>query len=129
MALSELFESLPAPTIHDQCSDEAGELIQCVLTSGVDGFRTNLFTYQKETIASMIQQELHPGSDTDPLYLPLQSILDQSTFYFNPITLDVSQRPPLTAQCHGGILCEDMGTGKTCMLLGRIQTLAQSSGD
>ncbi len=121
--LSDLYDSLPSPKIdYSRCSQETVNLIDKVLSSsGIKFLKSSLFQYQKETVAKMIQQELHPGSDIDPLYLPLLSIIDHNTFYFQPTTIEVLRYPPLMAQCHGGILSEELGSGKTCMLLGKTR--------
>lgn len=61
---------------------------------------------------------MHPGCAPNPLYIPLRNLLDGSLFYFQPTTLDISGDVPLTALPYGGILSEELGSGKTCIILG-----------
>jgi hypothetical protein len=82
------------------------------------GMKSRLHHYQKESVAKMLQKELHPGSAVDALYVPLRNLLTRETFYFQPTSMEVTCIPPLMAQPYGGILSEELGSGKTCMLLG-----------
>ena len=66
-----------------------------------------------------MQRELQPGVIPDPLYVPIHGI-DGSNFYFQPATMEVVHDRPTVAQTRGGILCEELGTGKTVMSLALI---------
>lgn len=67
----------------------------------------------------MIQRELQPGVIPDPLYVPVYG-LNNSVFYFQPATMELLREYPTVAQTRGGILCEELGTGKTVMSLALI---------
>lgn len=79
-----------------------------------------LYGYQRRTVARMLQQELDPGLAPDPLYIPIHDIHNVMTYYMQPSTMEVLSECPLRSQARGGILCEEMGTGKTCIVLGLI---------
>ena len=84
-----------------------------------------LYAYQRRTVARMMQQELNPGIAPDPLYVTIHGIqLEGSskskTFYLQPSTMEILSECPMRSQAKGGILCEEMGTGKTCIVLGLI---------
>lgn len=83
--------------------------------------RSTLFPYQRRTLARMLQQEISPKTAPDPTYVPIRSITDSSaTFYLCPTTLEVRSKPEHYAQTRGGILCEEMGSGKTIITLSLI---------
>lgn len=85
----------------------------------IRGLRSDLYEYQRQSVAVMIEKELSKQPVQDPLYIPISSI-DGERFYFQPPTLTVSRECPTVARCKGGILCEELGTGKTVMILGLI---------
>lgn len=72
------------------------------------GMRSQLYTYQRRSVAAMLQKELDPRDVPDPLYIPLKTI-DGKEFYLQPGTMEVLQERPMTAPCRGGILCEELG--------------------
>lgn len=67
----------------------------------------------------MIQKEMDLQDVPDPLYIPIKTIHDE-VFYIQPGTTEVLREVPMSATCRGGILCEELGTGKTVMMLGLI---------
>jgi SNF2-related domain len=82
-----------------------------------------LYAYQRRTVARMLQQELDPGVAPDPLYIPIHGVQLEGcnrVFYLQPSTMEILSECPLRAQAKGGILCEEMGTGKTCIVLALI---------
>jgi hypothetical protein len=79
-----------------------------------------LYAYQRRTVARMLQQELDPGVAPDPLYIPIHGVHDVKTFYLQPSNMEILRELPMRSQARGGILCEEMGTGKTCIVLGLI---------
>ncbi|KAH9928097.1 uncharacterized protein B0H18DRAFT_954095 [Fomitopsis serialis] len=81
--------------------------------------RSKLWSYQKETVATMLAWELEPSSVADPLYIPITGI-DGAVFHLQPETYEILQECPRVVQTRGGILCEELGTGKTIMTLGLI---------
>ncbi|KZT69833.1 hypothetical protein DAEQUDRAFT_726146 [Daedalea quercina L-15889] len=91
----------------------------------IPGMRSKLYPYQTETVSTMLAWELEPSSVADPLYMPVTGI-DGAVYYLQPETFELLQECPRVVQTRGGILCEELGTGKTIMTLGLIlATLSQ----
>ncbi|KAG1728635.1 SNF2 family N-terminal domain-containing protein, partial [Suillus paluster] len=85
----------------------------------IRGLRSALYEYQRQSVAVMIEKELSNQPVQDPLYIPISS-MDGKCFYFQPSTLSAARECPTVARCKGGILCEELGTGKTVMILGLV---------
>ncbi|KAI0086370.1 SNF2 family N-terminal domain-containing protein [Irpex rosettiformis] len=118
----EIYNTLPSPVLrtfdHKYFSD-VNSLTDAILRQSIVGLRTNLYSYQCRSVAFMAQQELHPGSSTDPLYVRVQG-LDDRSFFVQPGTLEVLENSPMAIRTPGGILCEELGTGKTVIILALI---------
>ncbi|KAG2131300.1 uncharacterized protein EDB93DRAFT_1178490 [Suillus bovinus] len=85
----------------------------------IRGLRSTLYEYQRQSVAVMIEKELSNQPVQDPLYIPISNMHGER-FYFQPSILTVVRECPTVARCKGGILCEELGTGKTVMVLGLI---------
>ncbi|KAJ3513156.1 hypothetical protein NMY22_g15127 [Coprinellus aureogranulatus] len=83
------------------------------------GLRSKLYRYQRRSVAAMLHQELNEQDVPDPLYIPVTTV-DGKTFFFQPGTMEVLLERPQVAPCRGGILCEELGTGKTVMIISLI---------
>jgi hypothetical protein len=115
--LSAIFNSLPSPKPDLQLSQLAPPLIRTMLESvleddGVPGLKSQLYHYQRESVWKMLQRELIPQKRRDPQlrkWIGPTGILgwiniDDMTFWRDQQFVD---------DIPGGILCEEMGTGKT----------------
>jgi hypothetical protein len=89
------------------------QLAKRVFYSGhVHGLRSTLFTYQRETVATMLCHEMDGISIPDPLYVPLSPLPDLNQypcFYIQPSTLEILRDRPRISMPRGGILCEELG--------------------
>ncbi|KIM48685.1 hypothetical protein M413DRAFT_437870 [Hebeloma cylindrosporum] len=83
------------------------------------GMRSTLYRYQRRSVASMLQKELDTRDVPDPLFIQVKSV-DDKIFYVQPGTLEILKERPMITPCRGGILCEELGTGKTVMMLSLI---------
>ncbi|EJD53122.1 hypothetical protein AURDEDRAFT_81353 [Auricularia subglabra TFB-10046 SS5] len=110
--LSEIFSQLPSPEMLDE------DMV--TLTLSLSGLTSTLYRYQKETLRRMHQQEMDGRVIPDPTYLAVHSIETGTTFYLQPSTMTVRRAVPVFSQKRSGILCEDMGSGKTVVLLALI---------
>ncbi|THH11563.1 hypothetical protein EW146_g8002 [Bondarzewia mesenterica] len=129
--LAEIYSQLPSPytSSSSQLKNGSDSISTCLTLSGpsVKGLRSRLYQYQRETVSAMLHKELGLLNMPDPLYLPLRD-MDQHVLYLQPNTMDILQQCPTVAEGRGGILCEELGTGKTVMALALIlHTLDQLS--
>ncbi|KAJ3554063.1 hypothetical protein NM688_g3299 [Phlebia brevispora] len=120
--LAEVYNSLPSPSIHN---NHKNILINKILnkTSRFSRMRTTLYGYQHRSVAAMVERELHPGMMPDPLFVPVHRVegaAGQETFFLQPATMEILRERPSVMQIRGGILCEELGTGKTVMTLALI---------
>jgi DNA repair protein RAD5 len=105
-----------------------------------DTFRMDLRKYQKQALFWMVSKEkdesldgkedsMHPlweeyqWPTQDAENQPLLAIEDQTMFYVNPYSGELSLEFPRQEQnCLGGILADEMGLGKTIEMLSLIHT-------
>ncbi|KAI0823521.1 P-loop containing nucleoside triphosphate hydrolase protein [Trametes gibbosa] len=105
-SLLDIYNALPSPSATP--------------TKGrIPGLRTNLYNYQRRSVATMIARETNPGTIEHPLYVPMKG-LDGRVFYMQPATMEILSELPRVSAVRGGILCEELGTGKTIMILSLI---------
>ena len=126
--LSTLFNSLPSPKPDPAIVERAPPIVRDLLESvleddGVPGFRSQLYHYQRESVWKMLQRELVPQKRSDPrlrkwvgpTHVMSWINIDDMTFFRHPQFVD---------DIPGGILCEEMGTGKTVPLIPLILLMA-----
>ncbi|KAI0332592.1 hypothetical protein GY45DRAFT_1369061 [Cubamyces sp. BRFM 1775] len=104
--LLDIYNSLPSPSAPPIQED-------------IPGLRSRLYDYQRRSVATMVARETNPGSIEHPLYVPIQGI-DGKLFYMQPATMEILSELPRVSAVPGGILCEELGTGKTIMILSLI---------
>lgn len=99
----------PRPDPVPGYGDIASRLLD--FSDGLEGFgmRSNLYRYQRRSVAAMLQKELDLRDVPDPLYVPLAAV-DGKLFHLQPGTMEVLQERPRSSPCRGGILCEELGT-------------------
>ncbi|EKM55021.1 uncharacterized protein PHACADRAFT_142857 [Phanerochaete carnosa HHB-10118-sp] len=117
--LAELYNTLPSPVIPEDESSAHPQAREILGGAAIRGLKSSLYAYQRRSVAAMIQRELQPGVIPDPLYVPVYG-LDNSVCYIQPATMELLRECPTVAQTRGGILCEELGTGKTVMSLALI---------
>ncbi|KAJ7264890.1 P-loop containing nucleoside triphosphate hydrolase protein [Mycena haematopus] len=119
--LSGLYEALPSPRgfVTAASTPITRRLLDFSDTLDNLDIRANLHRYQRRTVAAMIQKEMDLKDDPDPLFLPVTG-MNKKQFFLQPGTMEVLLERPLVAPCRGGILCEELGTGKTVMILALI---------
>ncbi|KXN91423.1 DNA repair protein rad5 [Leucoagaricus sp. SymC.cos] len=119
--LAEIYSDLASPTVEPTCI--CNETVARLLNYDDDleglGFRSILYRYQRRSIAAMITRELDLRPVPDPLYLQV-STLNGKLFYVQPGTMEMTTERGMMAPTQGGLLCEELGTGKTVMILGLI---------
>ncbi|ORX47171.1 hypothetical protein DM01DRAFT_1327182 [Hesseltinella vesiculosa] len=121
-SLMDVFTSMPSPTPHPLTNIDplARETLQAVTSQPrPSGMKTNLYQYQKNSLWKILQRELAP-MDT-PFMTVLKCHSANGTPFYYDLLMGLSSLDP--PKCHdicGGIICEDMGTGKTCICLSAV---------
>lgn len=117
-----IFNTLQSPQ-PDMSSYKGGipglQAMADVLEDNVTGLKTQLYPYQKRSVAAMVKKEADPAKIRDPRKHKMLDIYGQSFFLdFNDGALYRSQ--PLYHEPRGGVLAETMGYGKTLICLALI---------
>lgn len=103
--------------------DEVKHRLSWVLANKPEGVQSDLFPYQHATLAKMLARELAPQDIPSPTFLRRSTRVggEERSFF---VSLDGGVRlEPLTVrEPKGGILAEDMGVGKTLMVLALVMT-------
>ncbi|KAK1600630.1 P-loop containing nucleoside triphosphate hydrolase protein [Colletotrichum navitas] len=123
LSLLQLFNTIPSPdpapdTITNLADREAA---YSLLDGDLPGLRETsvLYDYQRRSAAVMIQRESQPGRVLDPR---LVKGTDQTggTFYYDLSDGVLLKEPRFYEGVRGGILAEQMGSGKTLICLAVI---------
>ncbi|KAG6021888.1 hypothetical protein E4U41_002369 [Claviceps citrina] len=120
-SLLQVFNDIPSPNpdpnlVSDLYSRKA---INEIISGDVQGLVTELYPYQRKSTALMVQKEAEPGTVLDPR---LVAVKDQhgSLWYADALLGTVLKAPRYYEGIAGGILAEEMGSGKTVICLALI---------
>ncbi|KAK6910808.1 hypothetical protein I203_104841 [Kwoniella mangroviensis CBS 8507] len=123
-SMQEIYSSIPSPPDpHFKHSDSLSdrELFNSLNDyENPFGVKTDSYKYQIRSVAKMVQMEMQPERLVDPSFTPLQEAGRDATYYVNLSNWDIQRHPGWYDLPKGGILCEQMGTGKTLMCLSLI---------
>ncbi|KAI0273498.1 hypothetical protein BC834DRAFT_854101 [Gloeopeniophorella convolvens] len=123
--LAEIYGDLPSPNVPVITRKPGDAKMYSIiheinlLGQQIPGLRSRLHPYQRESVAAMIFKEMSTSDTPDPLYLPVTG-LDGNVFFLQPATMEILREQPMVAAHHGGVLCEELGTGKTIMILALV---------
>uniref|UniRef100_A0A8H7N9D6 SNF2 N-terminal domain-containing protein n=1 Tax=Bionectria ochroleuca TaxID=29856 RepID=A0A8H7N9D6_BIOOC len=128
MTLLQLFNRLNSPSPDPDIVSNAGAQngMYSLLKSRIDGLKTDLYPHQRRSSALMLQKESQPGQTLDPR---LQHVRDQNGegWYVDLVTGSILKEPRYYDGISGGILAEEMGSGKTLICLALILATKQVS--
>ncbi|WVO21450.1 uncharacterized protein IAS62_002759 [Cryptococcus decagattii] len=122
--MQDIYASVPSP--EDPLFGETMNLLDRELYDSLSnyenprGILTSLYLYQIRSVAKMLQMETNPHKLVDPLFTPFREAGNDRIYYINLSTWDIQRHPGWFDLPRGGILCEQMGTGKTLMCLALI---------
>ncbi|WWC63468.1 uncharacterized protein I303_106071 [Kwoniella dejecticola CBS 10117] len=123
-SMQDIYSQVPSPPIPqfvnpDSISDrELFDSLQAY--ENPYGVQTDLYKYQIRSVSRMVKMEMQPERLVDPLFIPIQEAGRNDVYYLNMATWDIQRHPGWYDLPRGGILCEQMGTGKTLMCLSLI---------
>ncbi|CAM1506807.1 Fc.00g064480.m01.CDS01 [Cosmosporella sp. VM-42] len=116
-----LFNNIPSPRPNPESVLEphSRDVMNDLLNSNVPGLLTELYPYQRRSAALMLQKEVQPGRILDPRFV---HVMDQEGegWYLDPVTGLLLREPRYYDGISGGILAEEMGSGKTIICLSLI---------
>ncbi|CAO3608684.1 unnamed protein product [Cunninghamella echinulata] len=126
-SLLDLFIQMPSPkqTELEKINPIAQEILNDIMNKNyLTGMKTQLYHYQKASLWKLVQRELAPQKCMPPIITELISV-DNIKYYINQITNGCVVDKPMIDDVCGGVICEDMGTGKTCVCLSAIMVTKQ----
>ncbi|RYP51242.1 hypothetical protein DL768_003401 [Monosporascus sp. mg162] len=125
-SLLAMFNNVPSPNPDPNAVADldARESMQWLMESKLTGLQSRLYPYQSESAATMLQREMEPGRIVDPRLRPS---LDQAgkPWYYDTVAGLVLREPTYYDAPRGGVLAEEMGTGKTLICLALILATKQ----
>jgi hypothetical protein len=118
ISLLQLFNTIPSPCpdLNSVIEPYTQDAMYNLMESKVPGLKTELHHYQRRSAALMLQKEAQPGQILDPRLLHLKDTRG-SPWYMDPVTGTVLLGPRYYDAVSGGILAEEMGSGKTVICL------------
>ncbi|KIR27533.1 DNA supercoiling protein [Cryptococcus deuterogattii LA55] len=122
--MQDIYASVPSP--EDPLFGETMDPVDQELYDSLSNYEnprsilTSLYLYQIRSVAKMLQMETNPHKLVDPLFTPFREAGNDRIYYINLSTWDIQRHPGWFDLPRGGILCEQMGTGKTLMCLALI---------
>ncbi|KAK5663793.1 hypothetical protein OQA88_4225 [Cercophora sp. LCS_1] len=120
-SLLQMFNTIPPPSPDPSAivDLEARAVANRLLNSDVPGLQSTLYDYQRQSAALMLQREVQPEQALDPR---LNQIVDLEGrhWYYDPVSGTTLQKPRYYDMPSGGILAEEMGSGKTLICLALI---------
>ncbi|OAA48769.1 SNF2 family helicase [Metarhizium rileyi] len=120
-SLLQLFNNIPSPNPNSGLVSDvhARDSMNDILDRHIPGVTTELYSYQRRSVAIMVQKEAEPSKVIDPRLIAMDGH-DGTTWYADPVVGSVLKEPRYYDSICGGILAEEMGAGKTIICLALI---------
>ncbi|BGO93874.1 hypothetical protein NBRC10512_006116 [Rhodotorula toruloides] len=128
-SLLEVYRDIESPA-HDEsflgqvdAPDDVKSRLAWSLTENPSGITTTLFPYQRATLAKMLTRELAPQDVPHPAFIARSTSLgtERRDFWVS-VDGSVRRKPTVVREPQGGILAEDMGVGKTLIILSLVMS-------
>ncbi|BGP24390.1 proteophosphoglycan ppg4 [Rhodotorula toruloides] len=128
-SLLEVYRDIESPAHHESflddidASEDVKSRLAWSLNENPSGIITTLFPYQRATLAKMLTRELAPQDIPHPAFIARSTRVGRKDRDFW-VSTDGSVRhePLLVREPQGGILAEDMGVGKTLIVLSLVMS-------
>ncbi|SDA01269.1 BZ3500_MvSof-1268-A1-R1_Chr10-1g02549 [Microbotryum saponariae] len=131
-SILELYRAVRAPpsdpsfieTLQDVDQHTCDRIRNAMLENPL-AMKTEMFPYQRASLAKMLTRELAPQWSIDPAYTVKTEVgnngaEDMGAKFYVSVEGRISKHPVFVREPKSGILAEDMGSGKTCICLGLI---------
>ncbi|GAA6027413.1 hypothetical protein JCM8097_007843 [Rhodosporidiobolus ruineniae] len=125
-SLLEVYRDIESPRRDDVWIDELDaptevkDRLRWALVEGAECIQTEMFPYQKATLAKMLARELAPQAIPSPSYIARNSLGNEAQTVYVSLDGSVRLEPEKVVEPRGGILAEDMGVGKTLITLSLV---------
>ncbi|KAL1413033.1 hypothetical protein Q8F55_000782 [Vanrija albida] len=120
-ALYALIESPPEPSFGEPEFIGDEEVFDGLTAyENPTGVQTMMYKYQIRSVARMLQMETNPATMVSAAFSPFTEQPTGTHYYVNLGTMDTRRYPDRFPLSRGGILCEQMGVGKTLMCLALV---------
>lgn len=103
--MAEIYNDLDSPVVPDTCVPLARRIAN---GQQVWGLRSQLYGYQRRSIAVMIDRELNHLPVQDPSFVTVCGMRGEK-YFFQPSTMIILRERPMVFNCRGGLLCEELG--------------------
>ncbi|BGP47916.1 hypothetical protein JCM10450v2_003781 [Rhodotorula kratochvilovae] len=128
-SLLEVYRDIESPSddaafpLNLDAPDEIKERLSWALSDNPDAVQSELFPYQRATLAKMLARELAPQDIPDPTFIRRSTSLGgEAQDFFISLDGGVRREPLTVREPKGGILAEDMGVGKTLIVLSLVMS-------
>ncbi|KAG7663680.1 uncharacterized protein J8A68_002796 [[Candida] subhashii] len=130
-----IYNSIPSPHLSGHKISERGNInslnpevqlsaLSQSLKAGtlvtITGVKSTLYPFQIRSVASMLERETKPEMSLIPNLIKLKSPLGNSDYYFDLTNKLICSKPEMLSLPRGGILAENMGSGKTLICLALV---------
>ncbi|ORY35479.1 SNF2 family N-terminal domain-domain-containing protein [Naematelia encephala] len=126
LSMRGIYTQLPDPPKPDFTDVSTSRAKDVELFSRLEGYeqlpglKSTLRSYQMRSVAKMVRQELQPNTLVDLCCVPVPEAGREGRYYVNQSTYEIFTDPSTAQFPRGGILCEQMGVGKTLICLALI---------
>ncbi|GAA6063484.1 hypothetical protein JCM10212_001000 [Sporobolomyces blumeae] len=126
LSLLEIYHAIETPSAdgfnHLACSDETKDRLYAALEDQPPGVQTTLYDYQRASVAKMLARELAPAESVHPRFRACTTIVEPPRSFWISLSGDVANEPIKAREPKAGILAEDMGVGKTLIVLALVMS-------
>lgn len=123
ITLAQVYNTLDSPTdeppSHEVTPHESLAL-DSIVRNSIPGLVSQLYPYQARTVKRMLLQEIYPPKMLDPRLIRVVGPTSASVLYLQAEEYKFWRHPIVFDAPNGGVLGEEMGSGKTCESLALI---------
>ncbi|KAG8217792.1 hypothetical protein J3R82DRAFT_5955 [Butyriboletus roseoflavus] len=126
--MAEIYSDLPSPILNPPTNESTAFSHHIASGGAIWGLKTTLYGYQRHSVAVMLHKESSAHPVLDPSHIGV-SCMSGTHCYIQPSTMSVLRECPTFFPARAGILCEELGTGKTVMVIALVLASASQLPD